>query len=308
MNGRAKDEGIDVAASPSPQRMPTELQIKMAHEIVAYLCQQGMRAGNHLTEQELVDAFQVSRSPLRGAMSYLAEKGILEQRRNRGFFVKLDNDELDLDSLELPQTSEETLLTSIVEDWFERRIPRSFSQAEFCRRYNLGRWTSSRVLLKLSEDGVISRNRGHGWRFELSPDAKATRHESYAFRLHVEPGAIRSPDFELDRDLARVTRRGHVAALDRNNGEPSPATLEDLDSAFHRLIGVSSRNQFTLAAIERQSSLRRALSYANWNRPRDLQSWAEHLEVLDALELGERERAAELMERHLANARDRYQA
>ena len=287
--------------------MPTELQIKMAYEILGYLCRQGMRAGNHLTEQELVDAFQVSRSPLRGAMAYLAEKGILEQRPNRGFFVKLDNDELDLDSLELPKTSEDTLLTSIVEDWFARRIPRSFSQAEFCRRYKLGRWTSSRILLKLSEDGIISRKRGHGWRFEISPNATATRYESYGFRRSIEPGAIRSPDFELDPDLARLARRSHEAALAPDDGGPSPATLEDIDAAFHRLIGVSSRNQFILAAIERQNSLRRALSYANWNRPRDLHSWAEHMEILDALEKGERERAAGLMERHLANAQDRYQ-
>ena len=296
-----------MAASPSPRKMPTELQIKMAHEILGYLCRLGMRAGNHLTEQELVDAFQVSRSPLRGAMAYLAEKGILEQRRNRGFFVKLDNDELNLDSLELPKTSEDTLLTSIVEDWFARRIPRSFSQAEFCRRYELGRWTSSRVLLKLSEDGIISRNRGHGWRFELSLNAKATRHESYVFRMSIEPGAIRSPDFELDRDLARLSRRGHETALDPNNGDPSPAALEDIDASFHRLIGVSSRNQFILAAIERQNSLRRALSYANWNRPRDIHSWTEHMEILDALEQDERARAAGLMERHLANAQDRNQ-
>lgn len=287
--------------------MPTELQIKMAYEILGYLCRQGMRAGNHLTEQELVDAFQVSRSPLRGAMAYLAEKGILEQRPNRGFFVKLDNDELNLDSLELPKTSEGTLLTSIVEDWFARRIPRSFSQAEFCRRYKLGRWTSSRILLKLSENGIISRKRGHGWRFEISPNATATRYESYGFRRSIEPGAIRSPDFELDPDLARLARRSHEAALDTDDGGPSPATLEDIDAAFHRLIGVSSRNQFIFAAIERQNSLRRALSYANWNRPRDLHSWAEHMEILDALEQGERERAAGLMERHLANAQDRYQ-
>ena len=282
--------------------MPTQLQIRMSHDILEYVCRQGLKTGDHVTEQELVDAFQVSRSPVRGALAYLATQGILVQRPNRGYFLELNSDELHPDSLELPTTNEEALLSSIIADWFAGRIPRSFSQAEFCRRYRLGRWTASRILIRLSEDGILSRNRGHGWKFELAADLAIARRESHVFRRTLEPGAIRSPDFQLDHDLSRLARRNHETILDSARGEPSEATLADVDAAFHRLIGVSSHNRFFRAAIDRQSALRRALNYVSSGRTRTLTSWAEHMEILDALERGDREQAATLMDQHIINA------
>ena len=263
-----------------------------------------MTVGAHLTEQELVDTFQVSRSPIRGALAYLEDKGIVRHRPNRGYFATVSSAELRPNYLDIPTTTEDRLFASIVRDWFESRIPRSFSQTEFCRRYDLGRWTSSRILLKLSEDGIVSRNRGHGWRFELSPDIDTARDESYLFRMEIEPGAILSRGFDLDRELAGLTRRDHLTTLDGKDGAPSVGTLADIDATFHRMIGVSSRNRFFLAAVERQNSLRRALSYVNWDRPHALDSWSEYMDILDALERGEREEAADLMRLHLARAHD----
>ena len=71
-------------------RTPSEVQLKMARTIVDYLCRNKMNVGNHVTEQELVEEFHISRSPVRAAMAYLAERGVFEQRPNRGFFVQLD--------------------------------------------------------------------------------------------------------------------------------------------------------------------------------------------------------------------------
>ena len=305
MSRRPDETTRDGAESSGTERTPTQLQLRMARDIVEYMCRRSMHAGDHVTEQELVDALQVSRSPIRGALAHLATRGIVEQRPNRGFFLALDSDELRPDGFDLPRSDEEKLLSSIVGDWFESRIPRSFSQAEFCRRYALGRWTASRVLLKLSEDGILSRNRGHGWRFNLAIDVGTVGKESHVFRMALEPGAIRSPDFELDRGLARLSRRNHEMILEPASGNPSSHVLADIDAACHRLIGVSSRNRFFSAAIDRQNALRRALSYVSTEAPRELRSWAEHLEILSALERGEREHAAELMKQHIANAYDR---
>ena len=90
--------------------------------------------------------------------------------------------------------------------------------------------------------------------------------------------------------------------LDSARDRPSSHVLADIDAAFHRLIGVSSRNRFFSAAIDRQNALRRALSYVSTREPRELRSWSEHLEILTALERGQREQAAELMKQHIANA------
>ena len=302
---------MNVDDTPSPTaadgtaeaaRARSEVQLKMARTIVEYLCRRGMNVGNHVTEQELVNEFRISRSPVRAALSYLAEQGVFEQRPNRGYFVKLDGHSLRKLSLETPGTSEENLLGAIARDWFAKKVPESFTEAEFRRRYDLGRSVATRILFKLWEDGIISRNRGHGWRFESTLHTKATRDESYAFRIVVEPAAIRSPTFELDRGMAELCRRHHELVLDPVPEGTSLGTLSDIDIAFHRMIGVSSRNRFFLAAIERQNSLRRIIAYANWNKARMIGSCVEHMEILSAIERDEREEAAELMQHHLVSA------
>ena len=246
------------------------------------------------------------RSPIRGALSYLAELGVVEKRPNRGFYITMSSHELPPDILHLPRTDDEELLIAVVDDWFEKRLPQSFSEAEFRRRYDLGKMTASRLLAKLSDNGIIARNRGHGWSFEPTLDSRATRDESYAYRMAIEPEAIRSPSFDLDRESAQLCRRQHDLALKSGQDEPSSGTLVDIDAMFHRLIGISSRNRYFQAGIERQISLRRVLEYATWAKVKDrvIESCAEHMRILDALEMNEREEAAEMMRLHLAGSRE----
>ena len=304
MTSQGTSSSPSAESATAPARTPSEVQLKMARAIVDYLCRKSVNVGNHVTEQELVEEFHISRSPVRAAMAYLAEQGVFEQRPNRGFFVKLDGASLRKLGLEMPATDEENLLGEIARDWFAGRVPRSFSEAEFCRRYGLGRSVATRVLFKLSEDGVISRNRGHGWRFESSLHTSAIRDESLAFRIVIEPAAILSPGFELDRGMAELCRRHHELVLDPAPEDTSLAALSDIDVEFHRMIGVSSRNRFFLAAIERQNALRRITAHADWGRAQLIGSCVEHMEILAALERDQREEAAELMRHHLVSAHD----
>lgn len=46
------------------------------------------QGGEHLSEQELTRTFQVSRGPVREALRALEGQGLLEQKKNRGWFVK----------------------------------------------------------------------------------------------------------------------------------------------------------------------------------------------------------------------------
>lgn len=285
--------------------VPSELQLKVARNILDYIRLYGMSAGSHLTEKELVEEFHVSRPPIRRALQYLAEKGVVERRENRGFFVSVSSGELRSDQLQLPKTAEEQLGVSIARDWFEQKVPRSFSEAEFRRRYGLGRLAATRTLLKLLEEGIVSRNTTHGWQFEPTLNTREAHDASYAFRMVVEPAAILMPTFDLDRGLAEMSRYHHETALEQTPEEDSLGTLFDIDAEFHRLIGVSSRNSFFLAAIERQNSLRRLVEYASLlDRGRLIESCTEHMAILAALEAGDREEAAELMRRHLQIAAD----
>ena len=106
------------AASPAANAgRPGELAPRMARSIWHYVCRHHMNAGNHLTELELVDALRVSRTPRRGALSYLAERGIVEHRPNRGYVLKVSSDETALDELELPETAEDRVLDATASEW-----------------------------------------------------------------------------------------------------------------------------------------------------------------------------------------------
>lgn len=291
---------------------PSNLQLKMARSILDHITRHGLEAGSHVTEQELAEEFQVSRSPIRGALLFLLEKGVVVQRENRGFFIALDGHELLPSDLSLPKTEEEELCVSIAKDWFEKKAPQSFSEAAFRRRYNLGRLVASRILLRLSEEGVISRNPGHGWQFEPTLNTQRAHDDSYAFRLALEPAAILAPSFALDKGLAEISRRRHETALEVAPEDAPLGRLFDIDAEFHQLIGISSHNSFFQAAIERQNSLRRLVEYESLlDKSRFVQSCAEHMRILDALENGQQRSAADLMRRHLQIASEvgpEYQA
>ena len=291
------------AASPAASSRPSELQLKMCRSIWQYVCRHHMIAGDHLAERMLVDALQVSRSPIRNALSYLAERGIVEKRPNRGCFLKVGSDETGVKELAIPETAEDRFLDAITREWFANEGPQSFSEAQFRTRHGLSRRAAARILYKLSDAGVVTRNQGHGWRFASSFNDKVTRDESYAFRMIIEPAAIRSPAFELDHGLAEISRRDHEAALHSPVERTSLGTLMNIDAAFHRLIGVSSRNRYFLAGIERQNALRQVMKHGSWNKVRMLESCAQHLEILAALGSDDREKAAQLMEHHLETAR-----
>ena len=285
---------------------PTEVQLKMAHTIVEYMCRRRMNAGNHLTEQELVEEFRISRTPVRAALSYLADQGVFERKQNRGFFVKLDGEKLRNLSLDLPRTVEDRLLGEIAEDLVEMRMPQTFSEGDFRRRYEIGRSLATRLLYRLSEDGIVARNYGHGWRFESQLRNVATIDESYTLRIAVEPAAILAPGFELERSLAEQCRRRHKIAFNANSEESFYPSPFDVRSEFHRMIGISSRNRFFLAAIERQIALQRFIERTTtWEEALLPCSCMDHMEILAAIERGEREEAAELMRQHLVSARRR---
>ena len=304
MNACDITTGQAATDTPAVTLAPSELQLRMARNILEYLSQHDMNAGNHVTEQELVEEFRVSRSPVRAALSYLAGRGVVERKRNRGYFLKLGSRDLRHLRLNLPRTGEEKLLARITEDWLKMQEPKSFSESEFRRCYNLGRLVTARVLRKLSEDGIVSRNPGHGWRFEPTLHSPEAHNESYAFRMIIEPAAIRAPSFELDRGLADLSWRNHEMVLKSGSEEVTSEKLSDIDTVFHRLIGVSSRNRFYLAAIERQNSVRRMMESLNRNRAHLIGSCVEHMEILAAIERGKHEEAAELMEHHLVSARN----
>src|SRR3546814_4946512 len=66
----------------------SRLQADLASRIVRMLKEQGAGPGHHLVELDLCRQFDVSRTPVRGALRLLADQGVVESRANRGYVLR----------------------------------------------------------------------------------------------------------------------------------------------------------------------------------------------------------------------------
>src|SRR3546814_6880839 len=67
----------------------SRLQADLALRIVRMLKEQGAGPGHHLVELDLCRQFDVSRTPVRGALRLLADQGVVESRANRGYVLQI---------------------------------------------------------------------------------------------------------------------------------------------------------------------------------------------------------------------------
>jgi DNA-binding GntR family transcriptional regulator len=290
----------EIEAEPLEPHGPaaSSLQVDTARAIVTWIVRSGLPAGFHLTEQRLCNAFGLSRSPIRGALSLLANHGIVERRPERGYYLKVSADDLATSEPVLPVSGNDELYRVMANAWFNGIIPDLVSTAELRRRFGGGP-DVSRALERLAEDGVIVRSAGKGWRLGPNLASEQAFRDSYVFRLTIEPAAILLDTFRLDQPLAVRSARRHEQIL-TGGREASIKEMVDADLEFHHLIAVSCGNQFFAQAILRQNVLRRLtemLTTPDGERLRA--SSTEHVGILDALGADRRELAATLMREHL---------
>src|SRR5688572_20410045 len=110
--------------------MTNELHRQLANRVLIHLRTSGLAPGDHLTEASLQDLLGTSRAPIRAALTLLAAEGLLDQRRNRGFFVR---------DLSAPSASEPTdrdpegderIYLAIADDRLTGRLPPTVSEPD----------------------------------------------------------------------------------------------------------------------------------------------------------------------------------
>ncbi|MFG6550947.1 MULTISPECIES: GntR family transcriptional regulator [unclassified Sulfitobacter] len=282
----------------------SDLQVRLARRLLQLIADGEMKPGDHLREVELSEKFAVSRTPIRGTLAFLEGLGALEKVANKGFFVRA-NGSVALKTInKLPQEDDEKIKDQIRKDWFDGNFPREVSEGEIRGRYDLGKMTASRVLAALAEEGIISRMPGYGWQFEPTLNTVAAHDESYDFRMIIEPEGILSNGFSLDATKASNLRKRHEQVL-KNKQKPPLAEIIRLDEEFHEFIATCSRNRFVAQAVAHQNRLRRLMEYHSLiDAGRLTGSCLEHIEILDHLEAGENQKAAEAMRLHLRKAKE----
>ena len=279
---------------------PSRLQQDLADRIVRLVNEDRLQVGALLNENSLAKRLEVSRTPVRGALQYLENRGILARRPNRG---------MELIALP-PQTpvaatvdTDEEWLVQMARDHRKGELPQDFSEVEIMRRYGLNRPTVQRLLSRLSDLEMVERKPGYGWRFVTGFRDPAARDESYRFRLLIEPMGILEPTFRLEPQWIEQMRRRHADTLERPWQDASSVAFFEMNAAFHEGLAAASGNRFVHSAIRHQNQLRRFSQY-DWKFgfERVVVNCREHMEILDYLAKGEREVASVLLRRHLERA------
>lgn len=279
---------------------------RIARQILDLISEARFDPGHHLREQHLADALGVSRTPVRAGLKELTRMGAVEARPNQGFFLLKRSNELDQLEIEQSKSNDQKLYEQLVHDRIAGILPESFTQTEISQRYDVDRGVLTRTLVKLSEDGLIARNAGHGWRFLQTLNSDIALRNSYGFRLMIEPMALLTPNLHVDRQMLKRLRARHLRLITHPDITQVPAKeIFETDAAFHELLAEASGNLFVLQAIQQQNLLRRLLEFGSYHNKRRVKEWCEeHVAIIDALRENKQEQAAELMRKHLQYAFD----
>lgn len=176
-------------------------------------------------------------------------------------------------------------------------------------RYDAGRAVLERVLRRLADDGLLTREAGHTWQFVWSLEGERGVRASYELRLLAELGALLLPGATIVLDEVVRQRQRHLEMIDaitggsRRRQRPSAAALFDLDAGFHEALAGFSGNGLVANLVRHQNELRKLLEFDSYNDMARVVGWArEHLSILDSLMAGKVTAASRRLRAHLIRA------
>lgn len=284
------------AAAPA---RPTPLQVDLARHIAQDIAARRYAPGDHLSEEALAAGYEVSRTPVRGALRLLAAQGLISHRPNSGYTVA-DNAPAAAAAIEGAGPTLDELYRRLIDDRASRGLPETFTERDLIQRYDAPRSLLAKTLLQLSADGLIEKRKGHGWQFAPSLESAEALAESYRFRMTIECAGLLEPTFRLDRPALARMRAAHEALIERDDAAISATEFFGLNASFHEMLARFSGNRYILQAVQQQNQLRRLEEHAAFYRDaRFVNSSNEHLQIIEALEAGDQEWASQLMRRHL---------
>ena len=274
----------------------SRLQTELARRILAFLKKENAQPGHHLVEMELCAIFDVSRTPVRGALQLLQAEGFVTPRSGRGFVLAKIPGPVGDD--EGHDEQDRCLFDALARARHAGTLPDQFTQQEIVRRFGARLATVMTVLRQLAELGLVERKPGNGWAF--AGDAARILNESYAFRRALEPQILLQPGFMLDRAWAQKARTQHQTLRKKNGRAGNGAGFHSVNADFHQELARCSGNRAMLRAIQRQNQLRDFLiGQSDYPVEQVHNAIDDHLEILAALEAGYADKAAALMLHHL---------
>ncbi|MCA1188147.1 MULTISPECIES: FCD domain-containing protein [unclassified Saccharopolyspora] len=272
-------------------------------QVIDLIRRSGLERGAHVREQWVADSLDISRSPVRKALSYLAELGLVTRQPNRGYFLNRSAAELAHVDLSADDAAEDAYFR-IGDDHLSGRFTGEFTTAEVRRRYGLTAREADRVLLRMEREDLIRRRPGRGWAFQHLLTTAEAHDQSYRFRMIVEPAAVLEPGFTVDAEKFALHREQQRALLNGDALLLPRGELFRVNAEFHEMVVGCAANAYLLDSVSRVNRVRRLVEYRHQtDRQRLVRQAREHLELLDLLEAGNRESASRFLRDHLDEVR-----
>lgn len=277
------------------------LQAQLANEILDFAMHR-VGPGGQLTEASCAERFAVSRTPVRGALRLLVARGALEPLA-RGYRVNAAR-ALEAARADLPPCETDQLLHRLVDDYLDGAIASTVSENELGERYGATRGITRAALLRLAEQGVVVRARGHGWSFQDALSGEQADLESFRLRLLLEPAGLLEPTFKLDRPRLEAALRAQESV--QAKARPPAERVLAANAEFHQTLADLSGNRFISQIYRMQSARRRLFEYRGYrDTDRMRAAFAEHIRIGRTLLAGDNAKASVLMREHLSTAMKR---
>jgi DNA-binding GntR family transcriptional regulator len=273
--------------------------------IIEHIRNTGMKRDQHLPSQMLADTFRVSRAPVNDALRALEKLKIVRSEPNRGYFLLKDAGELEETDLALGNDGEleDEWYFAIAEDRLSGKLPERVSENELMRLYGLPRSRILKILHQIADEGWAERLPGNGWAFRHILTSRESYEQGYQFRAVIEQQSLLLSTFKIDREAFLKAREEQQALLEGDFNRVSRSTLFRANSGFHEMLVGCARNEFFLESIKRINRLRRLIEYRiTVDRSRLPVQCREHLHILDLIETGDREQAADFLRIHITGA------
>jgi DNA-binding FadR family transcriptional regulator len=187
------------------------------------------------------------------------------------------------------------------------RLP---TERELCEILGVSRGDLRKALAVLEKDGQIWRHVGKGTFVGSRPIEEIVAVSEIAdrtnpadlmrARLIVEPQIAREAALNATSEDVQAMRQSLV----RTRGAVTWRQYENFDNLLHRQIAQASRNTVLLGLFDVLNAIRRAVVWGRLRTeparpPSDHHSFAEHQEIVDAIEHRDLDNAAAAMRRHL---------
>jgi DNA-binding GntR family transcriptional regulator len=265
---------------------------------------ENLAIGQRLTELALSEELQVSRSPVRKALQYLAAQGVVTSLPRKGFQLARSATELGAVELSATDDSEQDLYLRIANARIHGELPEVVSESDLMERYGATRLLIQRILHRMARESMIDRKPGRGWVFRPLLTNSDSHRESYRFRMIIEPSAILEPGYQPDLIELDKCRREQDELLQGGIEKCSHAELFRTGVHLHETVVAGAHNRFLLDSLRTINQMRRVVEYGTrLDRSRLHQQCREHLILIDLLVKGERMEAAHFLRQHLNGAR-----